>query len=166
MAVVPSKPANQLSYREHKPELVASQSLGYGAEGWCQNILKSGSFLGGIQMFFLCPVVLWEECKAPAVKRKPRQNFSGWVTNPSLRLCEQKFMGLLVNLRWAFHELMLNTRHFRAFKQSSEVKLWVRRQQTKGQVQTREDDTPHGRAELWDSFLQDVYRGSAGSWTH
>lgn len=58
MAVVPSKPANQLSYREHKPELVASQSLGYDAEGEYQNTLKSGSFLGGSQMIILCPVVL------------------------------------------------------------------------------------------------------------
>lgn len=49
---------NQLSCREHEPESVASQNLGYGAEGWCRNNLKSGSFLGGFQMIVLCPVGL------------------------------------------------------------------------------------------------------------
>lgn len=104
VAFVPLKPVNQLTCQELQPELVAPQSLGYGAAGWCQNSLRSGIFLWVFQMIVLCPVGLEEECKASAVKCKPRQNSSGLVTNASLGLGSQKFTGLLVNLRWTFCE--------------------------------------------------------------
>lgn len=51
-------------------------------------------------------------------------------------------------------EQKLNARQLRAIKQCSGVKLWVRRQQIKGQFQRRGGDSSHGRAELWDSLLQ------------